>query len=204
MNEKNVLQLSYSRRVDRPSLEQTKPIREFSTPLVTSYGNQELRPQFTNSVEVNYTKTLEKGSITAGVFVRAINDQISRTLRPDPDDPSEKQILGFTNFDHNTAYGFDVSLNYKITKWWDIQPAIDFSSIKQQGVVFEYDPATNLSTPLERHVTTSAFNARMNSNFKPTKRLSFLLFGFFRGPVDEIQQKEMRCIKLISVHAILC
>ncbi|MBB4803595.1 outer membrane receptor protein involved in Fe transport [Flavobacterium nitrogenifigens] len=205
LNEKNVLQLSYSRRVDRPSLEQTKPIREFSTPLVTSYGNQELRPQFTNSVEVNYTKTLEKGSITAGVFVRAINDQISRTLRPDPDDPSEKQILGFTNFDHNTAYGFDVSLNYKITKWWDIQPAIDFSSIKQQGVVFEYDPATNLSTPLERHVTTSAFNARMNSNFKPTKRLSFLLFGFFRGPVDEIQQKrnEMYKIDIGSRYTLL-
>ena len=70
LNEKNVLQLSYSRRVDRPSLEQTKPIREFSTPLVTSYGNQELRPQFTNSVEMNYTKTLEKGSVTAGVFVQ--------------------------------------------------------------------------------------------------------------------------------------
>ncbi|OXA80818.1 Outer membrane receptor proteins, mostly Fe transport [Flavobacterium aquidurense] len=197
LNEKNVLQLSYSRRVDRPSLEQTKPIREFSTPLVTSYGNPELRPQFTNSVEVNYTKTLEKGSITAGVFVRSINDQISRTLSPDPNDPSGyKQILSFTNYDHNSAYGFDVSLNYKIAKWWDIQPSIDFSSINQEGVVFEFDPATSTSSPLQRSVTTSAFNARMNSNFKPTKRLSFLLFGFFRGPVDEIQQHRNEMYKM--------
>jgi hypothetical protein len=30
-NEKNQFQMSYSRRVDRPGLEQTKPIREFST-----------------------------------------------------------------------------------------------------------------------------------------------------------------------------
>jgi outer membrane receptor protein involved in Fe transport len=197
LNEKNVLQLSYSRRVDRPSLEQTKPIREFSTPLVTSYGNPELRPQFTNSVEVNYTKTLEKGSITAGVFVRSINDQISRTLSPDPNDASGyKQILSFANYDHNSAYGFDVSLNYKLTKWWDIQPAIDFSSIKQEGVVFQFDPATNTSSPFQRSVTTSAFNARMNSNFKPTKRLSFLLFGFYRGPVDEIQQKRNEMYKM--------
>jgi hypothetical protein len=29
--EKNQFQMSYSRRVDRPGLEQTKPIREFST-----------------------------------------------------------------------------------------------------------------------------------------------------------------------------
>ena len=206
LNEKNVLQLSYSRRVDRPSLEQTKPIREFSTPLVTSYGNPELRPQFTNSVEVNYTKTLEKGSITGGVFVRSINDQISRTLSPDPNDPSGyKQILSFANYDHNSAYGFDLSLNYKLTKWWDIQPAIDFSSIKQEGVVFQFDPATNTSSPLQRSVTTSAFNARMNSNFKPTKRLSFLLFGFYRGPVDEIQQKrnEMYKIDIGSRYTLL-
>ncbi len=197
LNEKNVLQLSYSRRVDRPSLEQTKPIREFSTPLVTSYGNPELRPQFTNSVEVNYTKTLEKGSVTAGVFVRSINDQISRTLSPDPNDPSGyKQILSYTNYDHNSAYGFDVSLNYKLTKWWDIQPSIDFSSIKQQGVVFQFDPATGTSSPLERSVTTSAFNARMNSNFKPTKRLSFLLFGFYRGPVDDVQQHRNEMYKM--------
>ena len=206
LNEKNVLQLSYSRRVDRPSLEQTKPIREFSTPLVTSYENPELRPQFTNSVEVNYTKTLEKGSITGGVFVRSINDQISRTLSPDPNDPSGyKQILSFANYDHNSAYGFDLSLNYKLTKWWDIQPAIDFSSIKQEGVVFQFDPATNTSSPLQRSVTTSAFNARMNSNFKPTKRLSFLLFGFYRGPVDEIQQKrnEMYKIDIGSRYTLL-
>lgn len=197
LNEKNVLQLSYSRRVDRPSLEQTKPIREFSTPLVTSYGNPDLRPQFTNSVEVNYTKTLDKGSITAGVFVRNINDQISRTLSPDPTDPSGyKQILSFTNYDQNTAYGFDVSLNYKLTKWWDIQPSIDFSSIKQQGVVFFYDPVEDQNVAKERPVTTSAFNARMNSNFKPTKRLSFLLFGFYRGPVEEVQQKRKEMYKM--------
>ena len=178
LNEKNTLQFSYSRRVDRPGLEQTKPIREFATPLVTSFGNPELRPQFTNSIEVNYTKVLEKGSITAGVFVRSINDQISRILYPDENDPSgQRQILTYTNFDNNTASGFEVSANYKITKWWDIQPAIDFSSIKQQGVVFQFDPTSNTSKPLERNVTVSAFNGRLNSNFKANKRLSFLQIG---------------------------
>jgi hypothetical protein len=155
---------------------------------------------------MNYTKTLEKGSITAGVFVRRINDQISRTLSPDPNDESGyKQVLGFTNYDNSSSYGFDVSLNYKLTKWWDIQPSIDFSSINQHGVVFVYDPASKTSSPYERSVTTSAFNARMNSNFKPTKRLSFLLFGFYRGPVEEIQQhrNEMYKIDIGSRYTLL-
>ncbi|WP_337967308.1 TonB-dependent receptor [uncultured Flavobacterium sp.] len=197
LNEKNTLQFSYSRRVDRPSLEQTKPIREFSTPLVTSLGNPELRPQFTNSVEVNYTKTLEKGSFTAGVYVRSINDQISRILYPDETDPNHtKQIMSFTNYDHNTAYGFEASFNYKITKWWDISPSIDFSSINQQGVVFLYDPATKLSNPIERKITVAAFNGRMNSNFKANKRLSFLLFGFYRGATDGLQNNSHEMYKM--------
>ncbi|MEO8239455.1 MAG: TonB-dependent receptor [Flavobacterium sp.] len=206
LNEKNTFQLSYSRRVDRPSLEQTKPIREFSTPLVTSYGNPELRPQFTNSVEINYTKTLEKGSITAGVFVRSINDQISRILYPDNTDPNgNKQIMSFTNYDSNTAYGFEASFNYKITKWWDISPSVDFSSINQQGIVFSYDTVTSTSNPIERKITVSAFNARMNSNFKATKRLSFLLFGFYRGGVDGLQNnsKEMYKMDIGSRYTLL-
>ncbi|MBE8727839.1 TonB-dependent receptor domain-containing protein [Flavobacterium hungaricum] len=197
VNEKNTLQLSYSRRVDRPSLGQTKPIREFSTPLVTSIGNPDLRPQFTNSVEVNYTKTLEKGSFTAGVFVRSINDQISRILYPDPTDPSgNKQIMSYTNFDHNTAYGFEVSMNYKITKWWDIQPSIDFSSINQEGVVSKFSEDNNQIIAENRKVTVAAFNGRMNSNFKANKRLSFLLFGFYRGAVDGVQNNSHEMYKM--------
>lgn len=197
LNEKNTLQFSYSRRVDRPSLEQTKPIREFSTPLVTSFGNPDLRPQFTNSVEVNYTKMLEKGTFTAGVFVRSINDQISRILYPDPSDPSgNKQIMSFTNFDHNTAYGFELSVNYKITKWWDIQPSIDFSSINQAGIVSQFDEDKNQFISKENKVNVAAFNGRLNSNFKANKRLSFLLFGFYRGGVDGVQNNSHAMYKM--------
>lgn len=204
LNDKNTFQLSYSRRVDRPSLEQTKPIREFSTPLVTSFGNPELRPQFTNSVEVNYTKTFEKGSFTTGVFFRSINDPISRILESDESDPN-KQIMTFTNYDHNSSYGFEVSFNYKITKWWDIQPSVDFSSINQKGVVSKYYPGENISKPEERTVTVAAFNGRMNSNFKANKRLSFLLFGFYRGAVEGVQNdsREMYKIDMGSRYTLL-
>ena len=38
-SEKNQFQLSYSKRVDRPGIGQVNPIREWSTPLITSIGN---------------------------------------------------------------------------------------------------------------------------------------------------------------------
>lgn len=199
LNEKNMLQLSYSRRVDRPSLDQTKPVREFSTPLVTALGNPELEPQFTNSVEVNYTKMFGQGSsFTAGVFYRLINDEINRVLYPDETTAAtEDQIMSFANFDNNTAYGFELSANYRITKWWDIQPAIDFSGIRQTGLVSVEQPDGSFN-PIERTVDVNAFNARMNSNFRVNDRLSFLLFGFYRGPVDGVQNNTKEMYKVDS------
>ena len=192
LSEKDQFQMSYSRRVDRPSLGQTKPIREFSTPRVTSIGNPELQPQFTNSVELNYTKTVSKGSITTGVFVRTINNEINRVLYPDPQN-QDKQIMSYDNFDTNTAYGFEASLNYKINSWWDIQPAVDLSSITQKGLVSMFNTTTNSFDFVTKEVNASAFNARFNSNFKATKSLRFLLFGFYRSGVDGVQfnGKEM-------------
>jgi outer membrane receptor protein involved in Fe transport len=201
LNDNNIFQVSYSRRVDRPSLEQTKPVREFSTPLVTSLGNQFLDPQFTNSVEVNYTKMFGKGSsITGGVFYRLINDEINRVIYPDENTPNtQDQIMSYDNFDRNSAFGFEVSANYKINKWWDIQPAIDFSSIKQQGTIsYQLDVAGNDYEFRNTKITASAFNARLNSNFKATSRLSFLLFGFYRGPVDGVQNNSKEMYKVDS------
>ena len=63
-DEMKTVQLSYGRRVDRPGLNQVNPVREFSTPRITGVGNPELDPQFTNSLELNYTHNFQKGSFT--------------------------------------------------------------------------------------------------------------------------------------------
>jgi len=199
--DKSTYQFSYSRRVDRPALEQTKPIREFSTPQLTSLGNPELEPQFTNSVEVNYTRMFGQGSsFTGGVFYRLIDNEINRVFYPDETtDNTQDQIMSFANFSNNTAYGFELSANYKIAKWWDVQPAIDFSSISQQGMVSQLAPGSDTDYEfINTKVTANAFNARLNSNFRVNNRLSFLLFGFYRGPVNGVQGSSREMYKVDS------
>ncbi len=186
LSDKDLFQLSYSRRVDRPGQDQTKPIREFATPRMSSVGNPELDPQFTNSAEVNYTRTFGKGSLTAGVFVRDIRNEISRVLYPDPEDDT-RQIMSFDNFDNNFAFGLELSANYKVTSWWDVQPAIDFSAISQTGLVAVVNSANGNYDMVRKEANVSAFNGRINNNFKANKNLSFLMFGFYRSAVDGIQ-----------------
>lgn len=189
--EKNQYQLSYSRRVDRPGISQVNPIREWSTPLISSYGNTELQPQFTNSVESNYTRSLEKGSITGGVFYRIINDEINRALFVDRTD-TNKQILTYDNFDDTYAYGVEISSNYKPTKWWSFNASFDLYSQKQSGFAESLDP--DIENPTEDDIVTIygeaeviSWNFRMFNNFKVTKALTLSAFGFYRGRNETLQ-----------------
>ncbi|MEO9569613.1 MAG: TonB-dependent receptor [Polaribacter sp.] len=183
-SEKNQFQVSYSRRVDRPSIGQLNPIREWSTPLITSVGNPELDPQFTNSYEVNYTRQIKNGSLTFGTFYRKINDNISRVTFADPLDPDVKQILSHANFDDTSSYGLEFSANYKVNNWWRINSSMDFYSQKQLGIVDQ-----NNVNASRIEVTNEVFNARISNSFKASKNLRFQLFAMYRGPQEDIQWK---------------
>jgi outer membrane receptor protein involved in Fe transport len=175
-NDKDSFNFNFSRRVDRPSVGQLSPIREWTTPLVESRGNPNLKPQFTNSFEVNYTRTLKIGSITAGVFYRQINDEIIRILYKNPENINQ-DIISFDNFKDNHAYGVEISGNLKAAKWWSINASSDAYFKKVKGTV------ENANTSLQeyREADVTVFNVRMNNNFTATKKLRFNLFGMYRG-----------------------
>ncbi|HEU0136948.1 MAG TPA: outer membrane beta-barrel protein, partial [Flavobacterium sp.] len=113
----------------------------------------------------------------------------------DPENTS-KQIMTFDNFDNNTAFGFEVSANYKINTWWDVQPSVDYSNVSQKGLVSVKTAVPNVFDFVEKEVSVSAFNARLNSNFKATQNLRFLLFGFYRGDVERIQFHNQEMYKI--------
>ncbi|WP_333780789.1 outer membrane beta-barrel family protein [Tenacibaculum pacificus] len=177
-SEKNQYQLSYSRRVDRPSISQVNPIREWSTPLITSVGNPDLKPQFTNSFELNYTREIKGGSLTFGTFYRKVTDEISTILYKDPSDNNNtKQIKSDQNFDGNDRYGFEMSSNYRITKWWSTNASLDLYSQKLKGLV----------SNVEKEVENTAFNARLSNSFSASKKLKFQLFAMYRGANKNLQ-----------------
>lgn len=176
------LQLSFGRRVDRPGLSQVNPVRDFSSPRITVTGNPELDPQFTNSLELNYTQNYSKGNLNAGIFYRVINNEINQTLLLDPEDPN-KLLLTFANGDDNSAYGAEISGSYKPFKWWTLNPSFELYTRNIKGFVG--------TTYLE--VDNTAYNFRLNQTFNATKQLSFQLFGMYRSKAKELQidAKEM-------------
>ncbi|MCY2687445.1 TonB-dependent receptor domain-containing protein [Salinimicrobium sp. TH3] len=176
VNEMKTLQISYGRRVDRPGLNQVNPVREFSTPRITAVGNPVLDPQFTNSIELNYTHNFKKGSFTGGVFYRLIEDEINQVLLIDPEDPS-RLLLTFMNWEDNTAYGAELSGRYKPFSWWSLNPSFELYSSTEKGFVGE--------DYLE--VESTVYNFRLSQSFNVTKKLTLQLFGMYRSSSEMLQ-----------------
>ncbi|MFI2742536.1 TonB-dependent receptor domain-containing protein [Zhouia sp. PK063] len=188
--DKNQYQISVSKRVDRPGLEQVNPVRSWSTPQITELGNPELKPQFTNSVELNYTRQLKKGSVTAGVFYRFVKDEINDVLYVDRLDPENKQIKSYANFDDTNAVGVEVSGNYRPTKWWGLNGSFDMYS-QQQSSYSEYYNFDDSSIETDNvEINNLAYNIRLSNSITATKKLTFQVFGMFRGPNQSLQFKS--------------
>ncbi len=185
-SENNTFNLSYSRRVDRPSIGQVNPIRQWTTPAADSEGNPNLKPQFTNSYEFNYTRKTGIGAITAGVFYRQINDEISRSVTLHPT-IANKLILSNDNFDENDAFGFEVSANLKYTNWWSSNISFDIYQKTIKGIVSSFNVPSGFEAV---EIDNSVFNTRISNNFTATKNLRFQLSGMYSGENIGLQFKR--------------
>jgi iron complex outermembrane recepter protein len=182
VTEKGQIALNYSRRIDRPGIYQLTPVPQFTTALISSVGNPNLKPEYTNSVELGYLHRLEKGTISGNLFYRRINDNIIQTFTKNPD--VESAFYQFsTNYDNTNSYGAEASFNYKVTKWFSTYVAADFTSslLKTRSLDYATGNVQN------KEITANVFAARMNNTFNATKNLSVQLFGFYRGKSKNLQ-----------------
>lgn len=171
VTERGQLLLNYSRRVDRPGINQLTPVPEWSTATMQSLGNPELRPQFTNSYELGYLQKFKGGSLNATAFYRKVNDMIFRYLEQGSDSTIINQR--YINYDDSESYGMEFSANYKPLKWWSFNASFDIFANK-----FYLD---------NKEITGMPYNFRINNNINLTKTLSLQNFFMYRGPFEFIQ-----------------
>ena len=178
VSDKNEFQIGYSRRVDRPGIEQITPIQEWTSPLTTSVGNSTLQPQFTNSFEINYTRNIKKGYLSFGTFYRSTNDKIGRIINIDPTNEN-RQILSYENYENADSYGFEFSSSFKLTNWWTFRPSTNLYIQDSQGLI----------NNKQESIKNILFRARISNSFKATKKLSFQLSSSYRGKSEGVQFK---------------
>lgn len=70
------LQFNYSNRVNRPRGQQINPFKNFSDSTNISYGNPNLAPQYSSSLELNYVKSWDAQTLSTSVYYHSTDNVI--------------------------------------------------------------------------------------------------------------------------------
>ncbi|MDB5245861.1 MAG: TonB-dependent receptor [Segetibacter sp.] len=197
------IQLNYSRRIRRPNFRQLNPFLDINDPVNLQQGNPTLRPEFTNSFELNYSKTYSSGNFLGAIYYRnTVGDitQYSDTLTDvqyqqlDNAAVDPNAILNtFINTQSQNRLGADLTLQQKIAKNFDVIPNVNMQYRKVNAQVNDI----NLSN--------EGFNweAKLIANYKIEapkswlfKNLGFQLTGEYESPevIPQGRRKEQYSI----------
>ena len=188
VSEKGEVSLNYSRRVDRPGINQLSPVAEWSTPLMSSIGNPDLKAEYTDNFEVGYLQRFGKNSVSGNVFYRHVKDNIFRSVSRN-EDVAEAYIQNYENYDKVDAYGFELSFNLVPTKWWSSNISGDYTH--NTMVVQQQKTENGVTVPYLEEIDANRLTARMNNTFKLTKAISLQHFFMYQGK-SRFLQGEMQ------------
>lgn len=169
------LQLNYTRKINRPNFFQLYPFTDYSDSLNISRGNPNLKPEFTNSVELSYQKVFKKNknSLLASVYYKNTTDLISRFQVQETNAVTGKKILVNTYINAASSFvsGMEVTLKTKMTRWWDLTTNINlFTSKINTGIAGQPEPDQFAS-----------WFGKLNNTFKLAKNLSMQLSGEYQS-----------------------
>ncbi|MDR0971331.1 MAG: TonB-dependent receptor [Bacteroidales bacterium] len=132
------MQLSYSRRVNRPRGFELLPTVDLSNPESIRLGNPNLKPEYTDAYELGYSIILPKTTIFASAYYRQTNDRISwfnflwnrenainygfdwaLSIAGDQIDLG-KLAMTSMNITKSYNYGLEIIIDQHITNWWEL------------------------------------------------------------------------------------
>lgn len=116
------LQLSYSRRINRPNENLLNPFAFYSDPNITISGNPKLMPEYTDAFEFNYQKVYGSVFVSAQTYYRKSKDSFSQTFSVDT---SGKLNIMFDNYGNSDVYGAEISSSFSVAQFLKFDPSIN-------------------------------------------------------------------------------
>ncbi|SMD42248.1 Outer membrane receptor proteins, mostly Fe transport [Aquiflexum balticum DSM 16537] len=116
INADNLVQVSYGRRITRPTFNQMAPFVFFSDPFSFFAGNENILPTYTNTFKTDYSY---KSML---FFVQYSRDKnVIASFQPTLDEESNTVFLRTENLDQRQTVAMMVAFPLKITSWWETQ-----------------------------------------------------------------------------------
>jgi len=164
------VQLSYSRRINRPSVRSLNPYTNVSDPANVMVGNPYLEPEYINSFELGYSKRFNKFSLITSAYYKLINNVIKRYKYINDDGNG---IITYTNLDSGTNYGLEVIGNLKFLKSMNLNASINMFRTVIEGNNEDNDLSND----------ALGLSSKLMLNGKLPKKFSLQFSGMYRSPI---------------------
>ena len=165
----NDVQLSYSKRVQRPVYNSLSPFMTFRDSRNFWSGNPDLDPEFSDVVELGHLKFYDKSSFSTALYYRRTVDLIDQIRLLDE---TGFAISRPENLEGENVFGLDFNSDYKPNKWWKMDFNLNgfYASIDGSNI----DPAYTAST--------WTWFARYNNRFQLKNNLDIQFRSSFDAP----------------------
>ena len=142
------IQLSYSRRIDRPSFYQLNPFGGIADRRNIRIGNPDLNPMYIDSYELGTLYKWGKFTLNPSVYHQHTINLFDITVTRNSDDYLVEKSI---NLGTENRYGFEINATYTPYKWWFLSSDFNYYKFDQKGVFT---------------VSDHSWTARLNSRIK--------------------------------------
>ena len=171
------LQLSYSRRLNRPNFLQIIALPVYSDARNYVVGNPDLRPEYVHVAELSHQVAWQATTLSTTLFGRFASQAIQSLRTIDTlatrlsDQPDFITRTSYANFGTTASYGVELSLTQPLTSWW---------KLIANGSFYRSQVASYAGDGTRANFTGTAY---LLSTFSPTKTLAIQLSGTYRAPL---------------------
>ncbi|MBW3521230.1 TonB-dependent receptor [Chryseobacterium sp. NKUCC03_KSP] len=187
LNDHNKLSVFYNRRVDRPNEVDIRIFPKYDDAEIIKVGNPQLRPQFTNSIELGHKYNWDGGYLYSALYHRFANGTITRISSIVPG--STLVYAVFQNAGKSYNSGLEMILNQKISKVYSFN--INGNIYRNQINAFSVEnlyPQPNIFSADQE--TAISGNVKLNNIFKISKGFDAQFTAVYLAP-DIIPQGKI-------------
>jgi len=187
INDRNKISLFYNRRVDRPNEVDIRIFPKYDDAEIIKVGNPALRPQFTNSFELGYKTSWNKGCFYSAAYHRFADGTITRVSSIAPNSNLIYAIFQNAGRSYNT--GLEVVLTQEVAKWYSFNLNLNgyHNQINAFSVENKY-PVPNTFSADKQEIISG--NIKLNNTFHLPKNFDAQLTAIYLAP-DIIPQGKI-------------
>jgi hypothetical protein len=176
LNDKNTVELNFSRRITRPTYKQLNPFKFYLDLTTYQAGNPDINPQTTMNYEFTYSFS---NKYFATLSYSKTKNNITDVLKPISENGNIVVVQANENLSSASYYGLNLIAPVKVAKWWDMNNSVNFyygsytgniadTYIKNQGN-FTFDLNSINSFKLG-----NGFTAELTGNYKAKEVYAYM------------------------------